>query len=876
MSRLSRLFRRRKQEAELDSELRFHVEQQTADNIAAGINPTEARRHALAQFGGLEYIKEETRAARGAQFLETFLQDLRFALRMLGKSPGFTAVAVLTLALGIGANTAIFSLVDGIILRPLPYANPQQLVSITDSYPEGALITMRASLKAMEVAGYTDWTQVNLTGRGEPVRLHGSEVSAELFSVLGAKAEMGRVFQSGEDQPGRDNVVILSHALWQSDFGSDPSIVGHSVTLEGIDRRIVGVMPPDFRFPLSKTQLWIPLDLDPRNVGAYWGSGFMPVIGRLQNGATIEQARAELRANLPHIRPMFPWKMPDALWADSTVIPLQEGVVGGTRETLLILLGAISLVLLIACANVANLLLSRAATRQREMAVRAALGAGRWRICRQLLAESIVLATCGGAFGLVLAVKGVTWLKLLLPASTPRLDSVSMDWRVLAFTAVIVLLTGIIFGFAPALQASRIDLTGSLKSTPRNSAARETSRLRSALAVGQIAIAVVLLIGAGLMVETLWELLHVNPGFRSESVVTARITPNDSFCRPFARCESFYEQLIARVRALPGVEDAALVNVLPLDGRSDGFAASVEGHPRDPREPQFVLWESIITPGYLRVMGIPVLRGRAFTAADSVPGAGAVTLVTASTAKSFWPNQNPIGKHVKRSWTNDWITVVGVVGDVHEHSLASSVPSYFDGAVYDPYGNNIGSGGGAFPTEMSLVARTSDSQGNYAELLRRTVGRLNSDVPVSEVRTVRTIVAQSVSAPRSMTTLFIIFAALALVLGAVGIYGVISYSVEQRTSEIGVRMALGAQRRDVLRLVIGQGVRLALVGIAIGIAGAFAATRAMASLLFDVTATDPATFAIVAILLSSIALAACYIPARRALRVDPMVALRYE
>ena len=816
------------------------------------------------------------RDTRKVNWAQDLAQDLRFGARMMGKSPGFTVIAVLTLALGIGANTAIFSLVNGIVLRPLPYSQPQHLVSITDSYPEGALVALRANLKTVDVAGYMDWTELNLTGRGEPIRLYAASVSSELFATLGARAEAGRIFESGEDQPGHDNVVILSDALWQSEFANDSNIIGRSVTLEGINRRIVGVMPPDFRFPSAKTQLWIPIDLDPRNVGAYWGGGFMPVIGRLHDGATIEQAQAEVRATLPRIRGMFPWKMPDLLWADSSVIPLQESIVGDTRATLLILLGAIGLVLLIACANVANLLLSRAATRQREMAVRAALGAGRRRICRQLLTESVSLAICGGGMGLLLAVNGVAWLKLLLPADTPRLAAVSIDWRVLTFTAAAALLTGLIFGFAPALHASRTDLSESLKNGGRLSTAPRSHRLRRILAVAEIAAAVVLVIGAGLMVKSLWKLSHVNPGFSPGSIVTARITPNESFCKPVARCENFYEELIARIRALPGTEDAALVNALPLDGRFSGFAADAEDHPRNPSDPAFVLWESVITPDYLRVMGIPLLRGRAFTLADSAPGAPAVALVTAATAKKFWPNQDAIGKHVKRSWTNDWITVVGVVGDVYEHSLASKLPSYLDGAVYDPYGNNIGSGGGSFPIEMSLVMRASAAHANSMELLQRTVASLNPEVPVSEVQTLPAVVAESLNAPRSIMSLFTIFAALALALGTVGVYGVVSYSLAQRTSEIGVRMALGAQRRDILRLVMADGTRLALVGVAIGIAGAFAATRAMSSLLYSVSATDPLTFIVVAVLLAAVTLAACYIPARRAMRVDPMVALRYE
>ena len=873
--RMRSLFHRGAADEELDAELRLHLERQIAANVSAGMSQAEARRAAMREFGGVEQLKEECRDARKTNYIHDFAQDVRYAGRSLRRTPGFAAIAILTLALGIGANSAIFSLVNSIILRPLPYHEPERLVSITDSYPPGALAAVRASMKTMEVAGYAEGQDLNLTGLGEPERIHGTSVSANFFSLLGVQAELGRVFADGEDQPGKDDFVVLSHALWQTKFGSDPNIIGRSISLEGVERQIIGVMPENFQFGSSKTQCWAPIDLDPRSVGAYWGASFMPLVGRLRPGVTIEQGRAELRATLPRVRKMFPWRMPDALWTDSTVIPLQQGIIGDASETLFILLGAIGLVLLIACANVANLLLARAATRQREMAVRAALGAGRWRICRQLLTESMLLSACGGALGILFALRGLSWLKAILPADTPRLASVTIDWHVLLFTALVALATGMIFGLAPALHASKIDLTESLRAGGQYSGASKSNRLRSVLAIAEIAIAVVLVIGAGLLVKSLWELSHVNPGFRTESIVTARITPNGNFCADFGRCSNFFKSLIAQTRALPGVEDAALTNVLPLSGLLGGYAADVEGHPRNPSEPAPVLWESVVTPDYFRIMGIPLLRGRLFTSADSATGATHVTVITAATAKKFWPNQDPLGKHVKRTWMGDWITVVGVVGDVNEYSMASGLPSFIDGAVYDPYGNDLGPGG-MQPREFALVVRMAGGASNFADALRKTVVSLNSEVPVSEVATLRTIVTESLQAPRSTMLLFAIFAALALVLGAVGIYGVTSYSVMQRTSEIGVRIALGAQKQDVLRLILGYGARMALIGLAIGIAGGFAATRLMASLLYGVTTTDPLTFVAVAILLAAVTLTACYISARRAMRVDPMVALRYE
>lgn len=815
----------------------------------------------------------------------TLWQDLRYGIRALARTPGFTAVAVLTLALGIGANTAIFSLVNGVLLRPLPYEHPGRLVSVTggsgwdDVFPQGAVVAMQSNLRTMEVAGFSYDEELNLTGVGEPLRLNGTAVSANLFSLLGVRPELGRAFVAGEDQPGKDNVVMLGHALWQKKFGGDPNVIGRSTMLEGVRRQIVGVMPEGFQLESARAQFWIPLHLDPRNVGAYWGGGFMPVIGRLRAGVTLEQARAEIRAFVPRLRKMFPWQMPDALWADCGVVSLQQGIVGSVSEKLLILLGAIGLVLLIACVNVANLLLARAATRQKEMAVRAALGAGRWRICRQLLTESVMLGLGGGGLGLLLAINGLSWLKAILPADTPRLASVSIDWRVMGFAAAIAILTGVIFGLAPALHASKIDLTESLKSGWQSSAGSKSNPLRNALAITEIAVAVVLVTGAGLLVKSLWELAHVNPGFRTESIMTARVSPSKAYCSDGTRCQAFFSDLLEHTRGMVGVSDAALVNVLPLSGSLAGYAAELEGHPRNPKDPAPVFLDNIVTPDYLRVMGIPLLRGRGITEADMSPGTPSVALITEDAARKYWPNENAIGKHIKPVYDKTWTTIVGVIGNVKEESLASKLPGWFEGAIYEPYGNAARVSGRPVrtqPVEMTLVAQMAGNGQGFAGELRKVVAGLNPEVPVSDVKTMRTVVSESMAAPRSTMSLFAIFAGLALILGAIGIYGLISYSVAQRTPEIGIRIALGAQKRDVMRLVMAQGMRLALAGVAIGIAGALAATRLMSSLLFGLTATDPATFIVVAALLTMVALAASFIPTRRAMRLDPLDALRYE
>jgi predicted permease len=802
-------------------------------------------------------------------------QDLRYALRQLRKNPGFTVVVVVTLSLGIGANTSIFSLVNGVLLRPLEFPQESQLVQPTDSYPQGAFVAMRASLRTMKVAGYLDGEEMNLTGSGEPTRLTGSAVSANFFSVLGLRAELGRTFQDGEDQPGKDNVVILSHSLWQRLFGSNDDVVGRSIVLGGIDREIVGVMPADFQLTSSQPEFWVPLHLDPGAVGAYWGGGFMPVIGRLHSGTTLEQANAEVRAQIPQLRRMFPWRMPDALWASVNVIPLRESLVGDVRTKLLVLLCAVSLVLLIACANVANLLLERGAVRQKEMAVRAALGAGRGRVCRQLLTESVLLGVFGGTGGLLLARLTLPWLKAILPADTPRLAAIVIDLRVLTLTAAVGLFTGILFGILPAFRASRSDLTEAVKIGEQRSMTRLGERLRRALAVAELSLAVVLVVGAGLLVRSLWELSHVHPGLETASILTARVTPNESFCRKSARCRNFYDDLLLRIQGQPGVENVAIVNVLPLSGRIDVFAADFEDHPRNPRDPAPVLFESIVSSDYFTAVGIPILRGRGFTADDMEPQAQPVALVTAATARKYWPNQDPVGKRVKRVYDKAWVTIIGVAGDVNEYSLASRLPGFVDGAVYRPYGNDAGNGP-TEPTDMTLVVRTPNKPTNLSAELRRIVASINPTVPLTETQTFNTVVSQSLAAPRSTTLLFAVFAGLATILGIVGVYGVVSYGVAQRVPEIGVRLALGAQKCDVIWLVMKEGGRFAFIGVALGIGGASLGARLLSSLLFGVSTTDVLTYAAVSILLILVALAASYIPARRAAKVDPIVALRCE
>ena len=865
----------------LEREIESHLQMAAQDRIDRGESPVLAAHSARREFGNVGLIENVTRDQWAWTWLEDLLQDLRHGARLLRRNPGFTFIAVLTLALGIGANTAIFSLVNGVLLRPLPYPHPEQLISVTGtypnypSYPKGAVVALRAQSRTMDLAGYVEGYQFNLTGLGDPIRLNGTLVSAELFSVLGADAAIGRTFHAGEDLVGQNSYVILSQSLWQRRFASDPNIIGHSINLEGVARQIVGVMPRDFGFPSPQSDVWIPLDMDSRNASTYWAGDFMPVIGRLRPGATTQQADAEIRLLQAQLPPLFPWPMPTTWNASVSAVSLQAGLASDVRTRLLILLVAVALVLLIACANVANLTLSRASVREKEIAIRASMGAARHRIVRQLITETVLLAAFGGVLGLFFAGVGVSLLKSALSADTPRLIDVAIDWRVLLFTAVLVIFTGIVSGIAPAFQSSRAELTESLKAGSRGATASTSRRVRSVLVIAELALAVLLVSGAGLLIRSLYALSHVNPGFRSENVLTARVTPNESFCSEPGRCFSFYHDLLSGVRALPGIGDAGLVSTLPLDGRVNKRSADVEDYLPTNDKPAPLFWLNAVSPGYFSTMRISVLRGREFTEADTT-GNPRTAIISAETARRFWPGQDAVGKHLRLIGQNDWCTVVGVASDVRGYSLRQNTPDFMDGLVYVPYGPGATLENGSVPAEMTLAIRSASNAPQLEQSLRGLASSLNPEAPVSEVKPMPTILTDATSAPRSITALFGAFAALALILGIIGIYGVISFFVGQRTREIGIRMALGAQRRDVLKLVVNEGLWLTLTGIVVGLLAAFALTRFLGTLLYGVSATDPLDFAAVAALFAVVALAACYVPARRAMRVDPLVALRHE
>jgi len=807
--------------------------------------------------------------------MPTFLQEIRFGLRVLRKNLGFTLVAVLTLALGIGANSAIFSLVSGILFRPLPFNEPDRLMSIRASYPRGAFVAMRDQVRTLDVATYAEGHEFNLTGVGEPVRLTATEVSAEFFSVLGATPELGRVFHPGEDAAGKDRFVILSQALWKERFAGDPSIVGRLIQIAGQGREVLGVMPPDFRFPSAKTEIWLPLHNDPSDTMAYWAGDFMPVFGRLRPVATLPQANAETRLFQSHVGALFPFRMPPQWNADITVLPLQSSLVADVRNRLLMLLGAVVLILLIACANVANLILSRAATREKEFGLRAALGAGRDRIVRQLLAESVLLGAIGGTCGLLVADLGLRILKFALPPDTPRLADASIDWRVLLFTGGLSLVTGAIFGLAPALQSVRSGFTEVLKSGARGSTLSASERVRSSLAVAEIGLAALLIIAAGLLIRSFWALSHVNPGFESAHVLTARITPNQSFCSDAGRCLAFYRTVLDQARSSPGVGGVALVNTLPLNGRVSKRSLEFDTLRSAAGDTLPLFWLHIATPDYLKVLQIPLQSGRWFTEADE-SGNAAVAVMTAESAERFWPGQDPIGKHIRFSREAEWRTVVGVVRDVRGYDLQHTLPDYMTGAVYVPYNLKATAESGQVPAEMTIAIRTAGSESQIGTTLRAIVSGANPEVPLSELKPMQALLADAVATPASTASLFVAFAGLALVLGMIGIYGVLAFLVSRRTREIGIRLAMGARRQDVFWMVLKEGAKFYGAGVVLGLAGAFLVTRLLSSELYGVSALDPITYVVVPAVMAVVTLVACYVPARRAMRVDPLIALRYE
>jgi len=729
----------------------------------------------------------------------------------------------------------------------------------------------------MDTAAFTVDLGYNLSGNGDAVRLTGNEISYNLFSLLGIKPRLGRLFASGDERPGQNRLVILSYALWTERFGSDPEIIGRSITLNDLSRQVIGVMEPDFHFPSPSSELWVPIEVNVADQKSTWGAFFYFMVGRLHPGVNVKMAFAETKAAVLQAVKSYPWTMGKDYGTWVEVSPLQQRSTANIRTTLIVLLGAVGLILLVACVNVANLLLARSTVRQREIAIRAALGARRRRIVSQLLTESVFLALVGGILGSLLAYFSLGILKAVLPAGTPRIAEVHVDGYVLGFTLAISVLTGLAFGLAPAFHASKPELDQTLRAnTQAAGTTRKQNRISAILVGGEIALAVLLVSGAGLLIKSLWHLSNLDTGFDSDHLLTAYITPTHSFCQKNELCLDFYKQLLNDARALPGVKDAALSDSLALDTTA-GFntiATAVEDRPDYSANSPYMAWAFEVNPSYLSTMQISLLRGRNFTDLDTQNTPG-VVLVSKSMAKIFWPGKDPIGKRLKPSWMKEWRTVVGVVDDVRKYKVPSNdYVRVVAGDIYFP----VAQGFMEPPERLSLILR-ADKSLDLATLARElppTIAKINSTVPVSRVQSMDQIVYDSVAAPRSVMWLFTSFAGLALLLGAVGIYSLISYSVAQKTREIGIRMAMGASKWDVMKIILEHGSRLTLVGIILGLGGALALTRLMASLLYGVSPKDPLTFVMVSVVVAVVALAAMSIPSLRATKVDPTVALRSE
>ncbi len=860
---------------ELTEELEHHQLLKARENELAGLPPETAFDLGRKQMGNITLAKEESRDMWGFMRLERLIQDLRYGARMFARTPGFTAIAVFSLALGIGGNAAMFTLVNTLLIRPLPYPEPDRLVRITGTYPRAAVSVFQQQSRAMDIAAASTGSEFNLTGQGEPIRVFGSSASTNFFAVLGTPVARGRSFEPGEDSPGRDDVVVFSNALWKEKFRADPAIIGRVITFNGINRQVIGIMPAGFALPSPKVELWVPMRLDPSNYLEYWAGEFVPLIARLRPGATAKQARYEVQALLTKFRRTFPYPMARDWNADATAIPLQEDLVGDVRGKLIILLCSVGLVLLIACANVASLLLSRATTRRKEIALRAALGAGRLRIVRQLLTESVLLALVGGALGILLGTGALSVFKSVLPSATPGIARAAIDWHVVVAVAGLALFTGLTFGIAPAWSASQIDLTESIKTGSQRATAGRCVLLRSWLIAGEVALTLILAVSAGLLMKSLYSLSEANPGFDPTHILTVRISPNQSLCIKRAACIALYERLLNRTRDIAGVADAAIANSVPLDGALPTIPVDIEGHPKSVDHPSPMLWSGAISPHYLKMMRIPLIAGREFTEADGAQSAP-VVLISASCARRLWPGEDPIGKHIKAPPEDErWRTVVGVVGDVRQYSLSKDLPKWVAGALYMPYAQAEREDR-QIPAAMMLLVKTSSASTRIESEIRKIAQDQNPNIPVDQVQTLERIVSGSISHFRSTIRVFISFAAAAILLAAIGIYGLVSYWVTQRTYEIGLRVAIGATRQRILSMIFAQSLRLALYGIGGGVFGALLLTRFLASLLYGVAPADPITFIAVVALLVAVAVAATGFPAWRAARIDPVKSLRAE
>lgn len=881
--RLRTLLRRGRVERDLDKELRFHLDRQTEENIAAGMPPQQARYAAVRRLGGVTQIEEECRTMRRTDFIESFWYDLRYTFRALGRSPGFALVMVLTLALSIGANSAIFSVIRGVLLRQLPYPEQHRIVRFflsSAAYPKFPVnafdfLDFRARNRSFDCMAIMSRADLQLSGAGEPQRLTSFRISAGYLRVLGLRTQRGREFDTRDELPGNERIAIVSDRLWRTRFNADPNIIGTKIRLDARPFTVVGVMPAQMQHPGNEyrpvpygdsVDVWWPFTFEgnPNRRGSHYIEG----MGRLKRGVKVASADAEMNAIMAQLAREHPDN--DSGWR-VLVIPVYREIVGASERMLLVLLGAVGLVLLIACANAANLLLARATGRRREIAVRLALGAARSRLIRQMLTESLVISVLGAVGATAIAIFGVKALVAMLPAGFPRSQDIHVDFAVFAFTLAIALTTGIFFGLAPALQSSQADVHQNLREGGRGTTAGARHlRMRNWLVISEVSLACVLLIGAGLLLRSFLNLMHTDPGFRAEHVLTASISLPKETYKDGPAVLRFCNQLTERLAVLPAVHASGLGSDLPWTGYDDNLGGfDIEGKQPPPHEAFHGRYHQS-SPGYFRALGIPLLSGRFFSDEDNMHGP-LVLIVNRAMAQRYWPGENVIGKRINffndHPKDKDWTTIVGVVGDVKDTpQKGSAEPAFWWPIQQTPFG---------FPGLM-IAVRADSEPASLVSAVRSSVRDLDAALALADVRLMEQITNESMSAPRFSVFLVGLFAMLAITLAAIGTYGVISYSVNQRMHEFGMRVALGAKPWDVLRLVLAQGMKLALAGVLIGIVCALVLARVLRNLLYEVSAADPLTFIVVALLALGVAVLACYLPARRATRADPMIALRAE
>jgi len=888
MTWFTRMFRRRNLYNDLADEMREHLDEKTEQFIREGMSREEATRAARRAFGNSTLIEERGREAWQWPRLESLVADAKFALRQLRRSPGFAVTAILTLGLGIGANTAIFTLIDSIMLRPLPYPQQERLMRMlgTDeqgrqysaTFPKGWIRAWQEYSQSFQsISGFGPNTESNVTGNDQSERVFGSAVTVNTFETLGVHPAVGSFFAPENATSGRDLVVVLSYGYWRQHFAGNPGVIGQTVRIDGISRRIIGVMPPGVRFPYAETQFVIPVAFKGGDPVDPWGSAFdKRPIGRLKDGVSAAAAQAELRRLHGQLIRMFPWTMPDDWQVGTTVVPLLDSVIGDTRPRLLLLFGAVGLILLIACANVANLMLARATSREREMAIRGALGASAARMIRQLLVESVLLGALAGAVGLVLAAASLRALTGLLPADTPRLADIALHWPVFLFAASASVVTGILFGLVPAIRMASPNFEQTLRSGSKGIAGKSSHAwISTLLVVGQIGLSVLVITAAGLMLHSLYSLSRVNPGFRTDRIVTAEVALDATACRQKGRCQSFFRELLDKTQGIAGVENVALVDSLPMSNGSDfNYPFDAEDHPRLPTQLGPVATGRTVSTEYFDTVGLRLIRGRLLTDSDQ-SGASRAVVINQQMAQTLWPNQNPIGKHVEYMADeptpglldpNVASVVVGVVSNTHHDGLGVG----FDNEAYLPIT------GKSEQPAMTILLRSRTGAAENAASLRRVVAEIDPLIPVTRVRTMDEVVAASTSDSRSLTLLLLGFGFLAVSVGAVGVYSLIAYTVSWRTREIGIRLALGARRRDVVMMIVRQSFLLAVAGSVAGLAVAAISGRLLKQFLFDVSPLDPVTFLSVPLLMMLLALLAAWVPARRAASIDPMKALRTE